>query len=459
MPAVIPAELWQESGRWDALRQGAAAHQGPQRPRLLLRADPRGGGHRPRAPRSPLVPRAADEPLPDPDEVPRRGAPALRPHARPRVHHEGRVLLPRRPRPTPSASTSVMYDAYTRIFERCGLDVPRRSRPTRGAIGGVADARVPGARRLGRGRDRVAATRCGYAANVEKAEVARAVAAVRRAGRRARACRDARGSGPIEEVSAFPRSCRPSASSRRWSTDVGRHGRGRARARRPRSCPRRSCRPRSAARRSRWPTRTPCERMTGAPVGFAGPVGLARARPRRSLAARRTRHGERRQPRRRARGGRRPGARLRGRALRRPAAGAAPATRCPRCERGTLRAATAASRSARCSTSARSTREAHEGARSSTPTVRSGPSRWAATASASRARWRRRSSRTTTTTASSGRCRSRRSRRTSCRSTSATPRCGRRPSACAQELETAGRRRAARRPRRAARRRSSRTPI
>ena len=50
-----------------ALRQGAAAHQGPQRPRLLLRPDARGGDHRPRAPRRALVPRAAAQPLPDPD--------------------------------------------------------------------------------------------------------------------------------------------------------------------------------------------------------------------------------------------------------------------------------------------------------------------------------------------------------------------------------------------------------
>jgi prolyl-tRNA synthetase len=48
MPAVCPAELWQESGRWDLYGKAAAAPRS-QRPRLLLRTDPRGGRHRHRA--------------------------------------------------------------------------------------------------------------------------------------------------------------------------------------------------------------------------------------------------------------------------------------------------------------------------------------------------------------------------------------------------------------------------
>ena len=43
MPAVQPAELWQESGRWDQLRAGAAALQGSPRARLRARPDARGG--------------------------------------------------------------------------------------------------------------------------------------------------------------------------------------------------------------------------------------------------------------------------------------------------------------------------------------------------------------------------------------------------------------------------------
>ena len=38
MPVVQPAELWQESGRWDEYGPRAAALQGPARARLLRRA-------------------------------------------------------------------------------------------------------------------------------------------------------------------------------------------------------------------------------------------------------------------------------------------------------------------------------------------------------------------------------------------------------------------------------------
>jgi len=54
MPAVQPAELWQESGRWEKY--------GPEHP----------------------------------DQVPGRDPAAFRRHARQGVHHEGRLLLPHR---------------------------------------------------------------------------------------------------------------------------------------------------------------------------------------------------------------------------------------------------------------------------------------------------------------------------------------------------------------------------
>ncbi len=76
-----------------ALRQGAAAHPRPPRPRVLLRADPRGGGDRHRPSRRQELPAAAVQPLPDPDQVPRRDPAPLRPDARPRVPDEGRLLL------------------------------------------------------------------------------------------------------------------------------------------------------------------------------------------------------------------------------------------------------------------------------------------------------------------------------------------------------------------------------
>ena len=59
MPICSPAELWQESGRWDIVRQRVAALQRPSRARLLSRADPRGDRYRSGAPLGALLPRAA----------------------------------------------------------------------------------------------------------------------------------------------------------------------------------------------------------------------------------------------------------------------------------------------------------------------------------------------------------------------------------------------------------------
>ena len=95
MPVVQPAELWQETGRFQAWAR-AAARQGPPRARLRHPADQRRGHHRHRAPGTAQLQAAAEEFLPHPDQVPRRAPAALRRDARPRVHDEGRVLL--RPR-------------------------------------------------------------------------------------------------------------------------------------------------------------------------------------------------------------------------------------------------------------------------------------------------------------------------------------------------------------------------
>ncbi len=71
--------------------------RGPQGDRVRARADGRGGGDRHGPPLGHLVAAAAVQPLPDPDEVPRRDPPPLRPPARARVPDEGRLLLRRRP--------------------------------------------------------------------------------------------------------------------------------------------------------------------------------------------------------------------------------------------------------------------------------------------------------------------------------------------------------------------------
>ena len=93
LPVVIPAELWIETGRWAVygkeLLRFKDRHDrdfciGPTHEEAitdLIRNE------------ISLVARPAEELLPDQHQVPRRGPPALRADARPRIHHEGRLLL------------------------------------------------------------------------------------------------------------------------------------------------------------------------------------------------------------------------------------------------------------------------------------------------------------------------------------------------------------------------------
>jgi prolyl-tRNA synthetase len=119
MPVVQPAELWQETGRFEKM--------GPE----LLRIKDRHGRDFVIQPTSEEVvtdiarqefelQAAAQELLPDPDQVPRRAPPALRPDARSRVHHEGRLFL-RPDRDAAQISYQTMREAYKRIFDRFGL--------------------------------------------------------------------------------------------------------------------------------------------------------------------------------------------------------------------------------------------------------------------------------------------------------------------------------------------------
>ena len=78
------------------LRQGDAAHQGSPRARDALWADQRGDDHRDLPRLCALVQGSAAQPLSHPVEIPRRGAPALRADARPRIPDEGRLFV--RPR-------------------------------------------------------------------------------------------------------------------------------------------------------------------------------------------------------------------------------------------------------------------------------------------------------------------------------------------------------------------------
>ena len=109
MPTLQPADLWRESGRYDAYgpemlrikdRHEREMLYGPTNEELITEIF-RDGVQ--------VLSRPAAQPLPHPVEVPRRGAAALRRHARARVPDEGRLLLrrdARRRRGTPTTRCS-----------------------------------------------------------------------------------------------------------------------------------------------------------------------------------------------------------------------------------------------------------------------------------------------------------------------------------------------------------------
>jgi prolyl-tRNA synthetase len=128
MPVMQPAELWQESGRWEKY--------GPELLRLKDRHErdfivsrPRGGDHRRRPAEIRSYRQMPRQLLPHPDQVPRRAAPALRRDARARVHMKDAYSFDRRRRPA-LVSYQAMYDAYVRIFDAHGARRSARSRPT-----------------------------------------------------------------------------------------------------------------------------------------------------------------------------------------------------------------------------------------------------------------------------------------------------------------------------------------
>jgi prolyl-tRNA synthetase len=150
MPTIQSAELWRKSGRYDdygkEMLRITDRHErdmlyGPTNEEMIT--DIFRSGVQSYGP--------AAQPLSHPVEVPRRGAPALRRHARPRVPDEGRVLLRhrRRRRATPTTRCSWPICAPSRAWAEGHPDA-RRDR---------ADRRRPQPRVPDPGRDRARA-RC-----------------------------------------------------------------------------------------------------------------------------------------------------------------------------------------------------------------------------------------------------------------------------------------------------------
>ena len=104
MPVLQPAELWRRTGRYEIDELFKLTDRKESEHVLAMTA--RGGAHLPRRPRGPLLPRAADDPLPRTDQGARRAAAAGGRAADSRVHDEGLLLLrPRRRGPGARATS------------------------------------------------------------------------------------------------------------------------------------------------------------------------------------------------------------------------------------------------------------------------------------------------------------------------------------------------------------------
>jgi len=268
MPAVIPAELWQESGRWDkygkALLRLKDRHDrdfcfGPTHEEVvtdLVRREVRSYRDLPKTLYQ-IQMKFRDE------QRPRFGL------------MRGREFIMKdaysfHVDPTDARREyQVMYDAYTRIFEHCGLTF-RAVEADTGEIGGdlshefqvLADS----------GEDAiVSCERCGYAANVEKAEVRPLSAPAPGGGTLERVATP--GKRSVEEVASFlglpPERFVKTLLYRTGGGDVvavlvrGDHEVSETKAGTA-----------LGGEAIALADEQTIERATGAPVGFAGPVGL-----------------------------------------------------------------------------------------------------------------------------------------------------------------------------------------
>ena len=258
--------------------------EGPARRRPGARDDPRGDPHVAHRARGALLPRPPEAPLPHPDEGAGRAAPARRPPADTRVHHEGRVLV----RPRPGGPRGLLPAPHrglrphlrphrARVVpgrERRGDDGRLRRPRVHGPLRSGGERRGPvrlGLRRQRRDRERRAAAGRGppvAGAGAEGGRDARrhddrgGLRAARRAAGRADQGVPDRHGGPRAGAGGDPR--RPPPERGQAPERPGRRRSGPRRARRCASCsaPSRASSARSA-RRSRCSRTRPCAGWPG----------------------------------------------------------------------------------------------------------------------------------------------------------------------------------------------------
>ena len=268
MPAVIPAELWRESGRWD--------QYGPELLRLRDRYERDfcfGPTH------EEVVTDLVRREIRSYRELPKnlyQIQVKFRDEIRPRFGlMRGREFLMKDAYSFHVDADDArreyrnMFDAYTRIFERCGLTF-RAVEAGTGTIGGSLSHEFQVLAASGEDAI-VSCQRCGYAANVEKADV-RPVPACRAAGGPLERTATP-GKRSVEEVSAFL----GLPPERFIKTLLYRTAGGEVLAVLVRGDHEASGTKVQAALGGEPLTladEEAVERATGAPVGFAGPVGL-----------------------------------------------------------------------------------------------------------------------------------------------------------------------------------------
>ena len=268
MPAVIPAELWRESGRWD--------QYGPELLRLRDRYDRDfcfGPTH------EEVVTDLVRREIRSYRDLPKnlyQIQVKFRDEIRPRFGlMRGREFLMKDAYSFHADADDArreyrnMFDTYTRIFERCGLTF-RAVEAGTGTIGGSLSHEFQVLAASGEDAI-VSCDRCGYAANVEKAEV-RAVAAPRAASAPLERVATP-GKRSVEEVSAFlglppERFIKTLLYQTASGEVVAVLVRGDHEASGTKVQAALGGEPVALA------DEAAVERATGAPVGFAGPVGL-----------------------------------------------------------------------------------------------------------------------------------------------------------------------------------------
>ena len=268
MPAVIPGELWRESGRWE--------RYGPELLRMRDRYDREfcfGPTH------EEVVTDLVRREIRSYRELPKnlyQIQVKFRDEIRPRFGlMRGREFIMKDAysfhvdADDARREYRVMFDTYTRIFERCGLTF-RAVEAGTGAIGGSLSHEFQVLAASGEDAI-VSCERCGYAANVEKAEVRAAPAAGAGGGGLERVATP--GKRSVEEVSTFLGLPRERFIKTLLYATAG----GEAVAILVRGDHEASATKVQAALGGEpvaLADEQAVERATGAPVGFAGPVGV-----------------------------------------------------------------------------------------------------------------------------------------------------------------------------------------